>query len=383
MKVEVVTFDADPDRGGFGARVHSLVLMFSQFADVRVVETDPVPSPKVPGVEYEHLPLREPPLSRLRRVRTYYRTRFPKRRPTDRPDIVVVESLDLLGLHQYGETVPLVIDEHNVYWELLPYEMVNSPFFMSRLGRNGAIRRWLVPRLLARAKGFEIAALRRASRIIVTSGPDRDTVLAELPELRDRVHILPSCVDLGRFPGPSPSEESNDVVFIGTYNYVPNREAALFVSRDLAPKVPEARFVLVGRDPPPEALGGPNVVANGYAPALGPVLQRAAICIAPLFRGSGTRLKVLTYLAAGKAVVATRKACEGLDVRDGVHALLRDDPVEFAGAIRDLLADPGRRRELGAAGRTLVESRYDWRAYVRSLEDMSHSILSGEPVRGG
>jgi glycosyltransferase involved in cell wall biosynthesis len=102
-----------------------------------------------------------------------------------------------------------------------------------------------------------------------------------------------------------------------------------------------------------------------------------------LFRGSGTRLKVLTYLAAGKAVVATRKACEGLDVRDGVHALLRDDPVEFAGAIRDLLADSGRRRELGAAGRTLVESRYDWRAYVRSLEDLSHSVLSGEPVRGG
>jgi len=391
MDVEIVTFDADPDHGGFGARVDSIVRIFAQFASVRVVLTDWFGGPRVPGVVYEQIPVRDSILSKIRRLRTYYKTDFPRRARPNPPDLVVMESLDILGMHQYGPGVPLILDEHNVYWDLLQYEIPMSPFFQSWLGQREIVRRLLIPRLLGRAKLYEIKALERARRVFVTSDPDRRRILAEVPDLEGRLFVLPNCIDLARFPSPGDGGGSESVVFIGNYGYTPNREAAKFIARELAPHIPDATFVLVGANPPSHVLGARNVVAAGHLKELHTVLRQAALCVAPLQKGSGTRLKILTYLAAGKAVVATRKACEGLEVEDGVHLLIRDNPSEFRLAVQDILRDSHLRTALGRRGRALVETVYDWRVHVHRVEDLARGVLrervpsgptDGPPFRG-
>lgn len=374
MKVEIITFDADPEHGGFGARVYALIRMFSQFAQVRVVRTDWFQGPRVPGVAYRDEPVSDTFSSRLRRLRWYYKTDFPRRDVADRPDLAVVESLDLLGMHQYGGAVPLILDEHNLYWNLLRYDMTTSPFFQTRWGRTRAVQALLTPYLLNRAKAFELRAVRTAAHTLVTSESDREILLSVAPELKARVHVLPNCVDLDRIPYAPEAELGTDVLFVGNFRYTPNRDAALYVSRSLAPRLPEARFVLAGSSPPSEVRGLPNVRAPGYVQDLRPLLAQARVCIAPLFQGSGTRLKILTYLAAGRAVVATRKACEGLGVEDGVHLLLRDEPEGFAQAVRDLLSDEGLGRTLGREGRRFVESRFDWRVHVGWLRQFSEDV---------
>lgn len=373
MKIEIITPDADPERGGFGTRVHSLVNMFSQFAQVTVVRTDWFGGPEVPGVRYENEPVKDSLRSKLRRLRTYYKTDFPRRRRDESPDFAIIENLDLVGLHQDADSVPWVLDEHNVYWDQLRYEMVNSPFFKTWLGRRAPVRNWLVPRLQRRARDYEVDALRRAAHTLVTSPADRRMILEELPDLADRLHVLPNSIDVASLPESEGPIETNRVLFVGNYNYVPNREAATFISRTLAPALPEAQFLLVGSHPPPD-LPGRNVIALGYVEDLPPVLAKAAVCIAPLTHGSGTRLKVLTYLAAGKAVVATTKGCEGLEVEDGVHLLIRDEAPRFRKAIQQVLSDPDLRKRLASAGRHLVERRYDWRVYVEWAKDFARTV---------
>lgn len=381
MKVEIITSDADPERGGFGTRVHSLVRMFAQFAEVTVIRTDWFGGPRVPGVRYENEPLKDSLRSKIRRLRTYYKTDFPRRQRTEAPDFVIIEHLDLVGLHQDADSVPWVLDELNVYWDQHGYEMVNSPFFKTWLGRRGPVRRWLVPRLQRRAKAFEVDALRRAAQTLVTSPADRRLILEELPDLADRVHVLPNCIDPTSIPYSEEPVETNQVLFVGNYNYVPNREAATYISRTLGPALPEAEFLLVGSHPPPGVSGG-NVVAPGYVEDLQPILATAAVCIAPLTHGSGTRLKVLTYLAAGKAVVATTKACEGLEVEDGVHLLIRDEAEGITEAIRTVLSDPNLRKQLASSGRRLVETRYDWRVYVEWAEDFARAVQNPPRAQG-
>lgn len=375
MKVEIITYDADPDHGGFGARVYSLVSMFSQFAEVTVVLTDWFRGPEIANVDYVREPVRDSLLSKLRRLRTYYKTDFRKRIVRDPPDIAIVESLDLLGLHQYGRDVPLILDEHNVYWDLLQYEMINSPFFKTWLGRRATVRGWLVPRLMERAKSFEINAVKRATRTLVSSESDRSLLLAELPELKDGIRVLPNCIDLRQFSSQPNQVNTNIVIFVGNYNYLPNREAAFLIARRLAPALAEAKFLLIGSNPPIEAAGASNVRCTGYVKDLRSLLETAAVCIAPLAKGSGTRLKILTYLAAGRAVVATTKACEGLEVQDGVQLLIRDDEEGFLAAVRSLLHDAGLRSQLGANGRLLVERKYDWRLYVDWLRELGTEIV--------
>jgi polysaccharide biosynthesis protein PslH len=89
--------------------------------------------------------------------------------------------------------------------------------------------------------------------------------------------------------------------------------------------------------------------------------------VAPIFSGSGTRLKILESLAAGVPVVATRKGAEGLTLASGVEILLAEGAADFASTLTELLRNPDRRRQLGACGQRQVASRYDWAVLVPDL----------------
>jgi glycosyltransferase involved in cell wall biosynthesis len=105
-----------------------------------------------------------------------------------------------------------------------------------------------------------------------------------------------------------------------------------------------------------------------------PYLQRAAVAVAPLTFGGGSRLKILEALAMGKAVVSTPKGAEGLELIDGEHLAIRalDD---FPEAIASLLSDPQRRRQLGAAGRAFVQAEHDWSSLAERLTESVEALL--------
>lgn len=374
MNIEVVTPDADGDRGGFGARVHVLLLALSQFADVRCLLTSWPVEPDVPHVTYAVAPMPRDSLARLRMLRTFYSTRAPERPPWPRPDVLLVETLDLLASTKNLAGVPVVLDEHNVYWDLLQYDMLNRPFFQSGFGTRRIVHRILIPWLLRRATRFERRAIESVDAVLVTSEADRAKILSRIPQAASKVHVVPNVVDLARYPVANPQAETGSVLFAGNFNYVPNREAGFIVTETLAPSLREVPFVLVGKDPPTELRPQPNVNVRGHVADLGPILAQSSVCIAPLVHGSGTRIKILTYLAAGKAVVATAKACEGLEVVDGRHLLIRDDWGSFAIGIRDLLDSPTKRAALGREGRHLVEQQYDWHALVPKLTRIFESV---------
>ena len=88
------------------------------------------------------------------------------------------------------------------------------------------------------------------------------------------------------------------------------------------------------------------------------------------------RIKVLEALAAGKAVVASTLAAEGIDVADGQQLLLADDDAEFCDAIEMLLEDAHLRRRLATAAREWAVSNLDWQCSVAAYERLYTSVLA-------
>lgn len=162
--------------------------------------------------------------------------------------------------------------------------------------------------------------------------------------------------------------EAGALLFCGTLSYPPNADAVRWLAREIVPRVrreePGARLTVVGRGAPPDlqalAAADPAIELLGWVDDLGPRFAAAAVALAPLRSGGGTRLKVIEALAAGRAMVATTIGAEGLDLEDGVHLRLADDAEQIAAATVELLRDPGARRRLGSAGRERVRERYDW-----------------------
>jgi len=162
-----------------------------------------------------------------------------------------------------------------------------------------------------------------------------------------------------------PSAEPT-AIFVALMGWTPNIDAALWLGRDVWPlvraRMPEARLLLVGREPSAEvrALASDDIEVTGTVPDVRPYLARARVALAPLRSGGGTRLKVLEALDAGRPIVSTTIGIEGLEDLIGDGALVADDPQGFADRVVELLADPDRAAKAGDVGHETVAERYAW-----------------------
>jgi glycosyltransferase involved in cell wall biosynthesis len=140
---------------------------------------------------------------------------------------------------------------------------------------------------------------------------------------------------------------------------------------------PEVSVTLAGQGAPPALirLSGPRVRFTGRVGDIRPHLEEATVVAVPLRMGSGTRLKVLEAFAMAKPVVSTSLGCEGLEVENGVHARIADEPDRFAIALLDLVARPERGLQLGREGLELVRREYAWPQIVNRLSIFHDEIL--------
>jgi glycosyltransferase involved in cell wall biosynthesis len=284
-------------------------------------------------------------------------------------DVIQVESSQMAGF-DFPAGPALILDEHNVEHDLLRQVAAAEASLPRRLYQSVEYRK---------VRREEVAAWRRADGCTVTSLQDERSVREAAPTTPTRV--VPNGVDLDHFTPGSGPVDPDAIVFVGSINYRPNTDAVLHFAERILPLVrlarPQATFHVVGQGAPElvRRLEGPRLHIVGGVADVRPHLAGAAVVAVPLRMGGGTRLKVLEALAMGQAVVSTSLGCEGIDVEQGRHLLIADDPEAFAAAVVRLMGDPDLRRELGLGGRDLVERRYGWTAAGATLEAFHAQVV--------
>jgi glycosyltransferase involved in cell wall biosynthesis len=273
-----------------------------------------------------------------------------------RPDVV---RLECLPMGQFAEAAA----ESGAVVVLAAYDSFAESATEEFASARG-LKRAFAALQLARWRRYERSIVRRADAVVTFTA--RDRAVYE----RAAGDATPVSAVALRSPYPERAldavgDSPLDVVFVGNFMHPPNVDAALQLVRTIAPpvwaRVPEARFTIVGHEPPEElrALAGERVAVTGTVPDVEPYLARAAVVAVPLRLGGGMRVKVLEALAVGKAVVATPRALEGLDARDGVEVRIADDADAIADAIVALLLAPGERVAMGARARAWARAALD------------------------
>jgi glycosyltransferase involved in cell wall biosynthesis len=152
-------------------------------------------------------------------------------------------------------------------------------------------------------------------------------------------------------------------------------DAAVWFGREVWPEVcrrsPAARLLLVGRDPAPavRALASSSVEVSGTVADVLPYLAQARVAVAPLRAGGGTRLKILEALDAGRPVVATSVAVDGLEDLIGRGVVVADDARAMAEAVAELLEDADAAAALGKLGHDAVVTAHTWDVALAPLLD--------------
>lgn len=274
------------------------------------------------------------------------------------PQLVVFTSIWNRYPTRRFPNVPSVLDTHDV----------NAVAIAERFGPQHPFTR------MVRAE--EKRALEQVDHVFTCSERDREQIIERYGILPHKITVAPNGVDCERFSSDLSCLETDPLwrsrlaghcvlFFMGKLDYQPNAAALDFLTRRLMPELERrapGRFrLLVTGGPVPRGFSAAEVVFSGKVEEsrLNAYLQAADLCLAPVFSGSGTRVKVLEYMAAGRPVVATPKGAEGIQGLPPDTVTICE-PEAFASRILALADNPAERERMGTRARAFVAARYDW-----------------------
>lgn len=196
----------------------------------------------------------------------------------------------------------------------------------------------------------------------------------------------------GRQPGT--------LLFVGVMDRLPNVDAVLHFHRIILPLIRErlparlrfsdasgrgrdVRFLIAGAEPAKqvrELEKDPSVTVTGFVPDLRQFYTACDVFVAPMRIGGGVSNKLIDAMAAGRPVVATSVANEGVGAQPGEEILIGDLPDVFAGHVLSLLGDEALWNRVATAGRAHVRRVFDWDKTVTELEEHYQRLLESGPA---
>ena len=148
------------------------------------------------------------------------------------------------------------------------------------------------------------------------------------------------------------------IIFWGDLGYAPNKAAAEFIVREIAPLV-KIPVVLIGRG---EQIANPpsNVQYLGFVDDLYGSISDQDIFLSPMFFGSGLKNKMLEAMTLGLPIIASQITTHGIPVQDGVDCYILDDDNsnQWQQRIEQVLNRWP--TEMIARSKELVETSFSW-----------------------
>ncbi len=245
--------------------------------------------------------------------------------------------------------------------------------------------------LAAYLKLIVAVAMGRLSHGMLAVTPQIKRLLVEVARVpAERISVIPNGVDLEVFTPLSRAEAITRsgldpgrryVAFCGGFYHWADFDTMLAAFAAVVASQPDARLLLVGDGPERELIERralelgvrDRVIITGLVHDRGRVRDYLAsatvtlVChrVDKVMRTSASPVKLMEYLAAGRAVIAVGfpGGTEMIE-QPGAGVVVEGGPAELAQAILDLL-EPERADRMGAAGRRFAERSLSWTSVVQ------------------
>ncbi len=276
----------------------------------------------------------------------------------DQFDAIVVRCIAMAPL---AESVPgkrIILDADDLHYMVLS----------QRAERESGLTRVATWFETARTKRYEFSLFSRMKRVLVSNTDDAARLRGK------KVSVLPNGVTLSDVAFVPRSNKT--LVFVGHFGWPPNVEGLRWfldnVWHDIQHAVPDVQLNVVGRSATPDIAGPRSLVGVHFAadvPEVGSWFAGAVASIAPLWQGSGTRIKIVESLGYGTPVVSTPIGAAGLttDFNECDGLFLVENREQMIATLLDILRDPESAAVLARTGAERVRSEWTWQSLTASL----------------
>jgi len=247
---------------------------------------------------------------------------------------------------------------------------------------------------LTRWNRFGYTSGRVNAIVAVCAAIKRDLVASGVAA--EKIDVIYSGTDLERFhPGVDGSAIRREIG-LGPQHFVVTQvgvrswrgwQDVLDAMARIAPQIEHARLLFIGAPAPriaevldrarERSLGG-RVIVLGHRTDVPEILAASDVVVDASWAGLGITGSLREALACGRPVIGTNLAGMPELIEDGRTGLLVPprEPDALAQAIAKLAGDPAWRREIGQAGRALVESRYSLEAKLDATVALYRRLAS-------
>ena len=190
----------------------------------------------------------------------------------------------------------------------------------------------------ARVQAFEKSVLAETAGVAAVSAEDGEAFRTLHPEVESLV------VPIGRefrAPEPFPQGDALTLLFLARLDWLPNRQGLEWLLTEVWPNVAAARGDLtlsIAGSGDAEWLrkyrGMPKVRILGRVGDLEQLYRAHAAALAPIFYGSGTRVKAIEAASYGRACISTTLGVAGLGLVAGESYIQADTAEEWVRCLR-------------------------------------------------
>lgn len=288
----------------------------------------------------------------------------------------VMENL-LEGTGNYQlPTLPLVLVEHNIEYQVYEKFMNRAPLFLRPLLKID----------IAKIKREEEQYWKQARSLVAVSFEDKS--------IMKKAGVAASLVSNGvntkqfgftSFDERNAQHKERKILFLGDFKWIQNKDSVTFIIKEIWPQLKlqmeskkggtAVKLWIVGRKIPDSIrslTNDPDVLFDEKSSSLPTekIFQEASILLAPIRVGGGTSYKILESMSSGTPVVTMQMSAEALGAKNEQDVLVGNNARELAERCKELLQSERLYKHIAKNGRVLVEKNYTWKEIGKKLEEV-------------
>jgi polysaccharide biosynthesis protein PslH len=223
---------------------------------------------------------------------------------------------------------------------------------------------------------------KKAARVIAVSEKDALAMKNTVKGLK--VDIIPNGVG-DDFTDDVVTHFNKTVLFMGNYAWLQNSEAARVLAKDVFPKIllshPDSKLVIAGQFTEKiKDLENENVKVLDFdiddIKSVQKYFRESGILVAPLYGPGGSRLKILSAMAARLPVVTTSIGISGIEARNGTEVLIGESASQIAELASKLFNDKKLYEKIAVNARKFVEENYFYDAIAQKLDKVYQEVTN-------
>ncbi len=186
-----------------------------------------------------------------------------------------------------------------------------------------------------------------------------------------------------RFPKIIDFAKRRELLFVGGFGHVPNADAVLWFAREILPRFPGVKLIVVGSKPPREVLDlqSDTVDIKGYVSdeVLNKLYAACRIAVIPLRFGAGAKGKTVEAAYNLIPIVSTSFGIEGLPEAEAIMPPC-DDAESFSKELERLLASDEACMQAAKAYRQWIDKWFSKKraeALMREIMEGAKDFASG------